>query len=287
MKTSLGQLSLKYIGPKIWSNIPENLKSSSPHSFGKKYKKVLLSCQASCWSSLYMLVTFCNIALMPLFSLLSTSIITDPTPVHKHAFPHCCLLLFYAYFTWRWFDAFITFITSCKTSSIKMWFVLAAGLAENLTQVVFRQPFVIQHVRTRFLNCEAWNFLFFIFFHHHVINDVKWCYSLRLLYFLLLHSCYFVIWVAKMHDFKPYHTYSVYVCNCDMQIFCNLVTSHCYDLVASWQAFFCLQCCLKWEQGVFARVLVTISQPTITKGFVWILQDITQCYPGFRLIFFV
>jgi len=25
-----------------------------------------------------------------------------------------------------------------------MWFVLAAGLAENLTQVVFRQPFVIQ-----------------------------------------------------------------------------------------------------------------------------------------------
>ena len=48
MKTSLGQLSLKYIGPKIWSNIPENLKSSSPYSFGKKYKKVLLSCQILC-----------------------------------------------------------------------------------------------------------------------------------------------------------------------------------------------------------------------------------------------
>jgi len=30
MKTSLGQLSLKYTGPKIWSNIPENLKSFSP-----------------------------------------------------------------------------------------------------------------------------------------------------------------------------------------------------------------------------------------------------------------
>jgi len=39
MNTSLGQLSLKYIGPKIWSNIPEKLKSSSPYSFGKKYKK--------------------------------------------------------------------------------------------------------------------------------------------------------------------------------------------------------------------------------------------------------
>ena len=50
---------------------------------------------------------------------------------------------------------FITFITSCKTSSIIIWFVLAAGLADNLTQVVFRQPFVIQHDRTRFLSCET------------------------------------------------------------------------------------------------------------------------------------
>ena len=59
---------------------------------------------------------------------------------------------------------FITFVTSCETSSIKIWFVLAAGLAENLTQVVFRQPPVIQHVRTRFLSCETWNFLFFYIF---------------------------------------------------------------------------------------------------------------------------
>jgi len=34
----------------------------------------------------------------------------------------------------------IAFITSCKTSSIKIWFVLAAGLAEKLTQVVFATP---------------------------------------------------------------------------------------------------------------------------------------------------
>jgi len=45
---------------------------------------------------------------------------------------------------------FLTFITTCKTSSINIWLVLAAGLTENLTQVVFRQPFVIEHVRTRF-----------------------------------------------------------------------------------------------------------------------------------------
>ena len=65
---------------------------------------------------------------------------------------------------------FITFSTTCKTSSIKIWFVLAAGLAENLTQVVFRQLFVIQKVRTRFLSCETRNFLFFIFFHHYITN---------------------------------------------------------------------------------------------------------------------
>jgi len=50
---------------------------------------------------------------------------------------------------------FITFINTCKTPSIKIWFVLTAGLAENLTQVVFRHPFVIQHVRTRLLSCET------------------------------------------------------------------------------------------------------------------------------------
>jgi len=48
MKTSLGQLSLKCIGPKLWSKIPENLKFSSPYTFGKQYKNVLLSCQNFC-----------------------------------------------------------------------------------------------------------------------------------------------------------------------------------------------------------------------------------------------
>jgi len=36
--------------------------------------------------------------------------------------------------------------------------VLATGLADNMTQVIFRQPFVIQQVRTRLLNSETWNF---------------------------------------------------------------------------------------------------------------------------------
>jgi len=40
------------------------------------------------------------------------------------------------------------FFTTYKTSSIKIWFALATGLAESLTHVVFTQPCVIQHVRT-------------------------------------------------------------------------------------------------------------------------------------------
>jgi len=48
MKMSPGQLSIKYIGFKMWSDIPENYQFLSPYSFGKQYEKVLLSCQNSC-----------------------------------------------------------------------------------------------------------------------------------------------------------------------------------------------------------------------------------------------
>ena len=43
---------------------------------------------------------------------------------------------------------FLTFFTTCQTPSIKILYVLAIRPAENLTRVVFRQPFVIQYVRT-------------------------------------------------------------------------------------------------------------------------------------------
>jgi len=36
IKASMGQLSLKYIDPKIWSDIPEDLKSLTPYTFGKQ-----------------------------------------------------------------------------------------------------------------------------------------------------------------------------------------------------------------------------------------------------------
>ena len=109
MKTSLGQLSLKYIGPKIWSNIPEKLKSSSPYSFGKQHKKVLLSCQTSCWSSFYNLSHSVKLRWCHCFpSYLPLWLLTPPT-IHRHAFTHCFCCCFYAYFTWRWFGAFCYF----------------------------------------------------------------------------------------------------------------------------------------------------------------------------------
>jgi len=39
-------------------------------------------------------------------------------------------------------------------------------------------------------------FLMFLFSHQHEIN----LWSLIALFFLLLHPCYFVIWVTKMHE---------------------------------------------------------------------------------------
>jgi len=66
---SLGQLSLKYIGPKIWSDIPENMKSFSPLFIWKQHKNVLLYKLAKIPIDIcFMLVTFYNIVLMPLFS---------------------------------------------------------------------------------------------------------------------------------------------------------------------------------------------------------------------------
>jgi len=79
---------------------------------------------------------------------------------------------------------FVTFFITCETSSIKNWF--APGLAENLTQMVFRQPFVIQHVRTRSLNCETWNFwCFYILINMNLICDL-WCYCFPPAAFVLL-----------------------------------------------------------------------------------------------------
>jgi len=134
------------------------------------------------------LATFCSIVLMPIFSILSLPLqLLTPPPVHRHDFPSLFfVVVFYGYFTWRWFDAFfLTFLQLVKRFQLKNWFVLAIGLTESLTQVVFRQPFVIQHVRTRSLNCETWNFwYFYILINMKWICDL-WCYCFSLAAFVL------------------------------------------------------------------------------------------------------
>jgi len=58
LTTFLDQLSSKYIGPKVLSNIFENLESLSPYLFGKQYRNVLLSSEKSCGFSFHMLSIF-------------------------------------------------------------------------------------------------------------------------------------------------------------------------------------------------------------------------------------
>jgi len=71
-----------------------------------------------------------------------------------------------------------------------------SGLAENLTHMVFRQPFVIQTCYNTIINLLKLKFLMFLYSRQHEIN---FC-CLMLLCFLLLHSCYLVILVTKIHE---------------------------------------------------------------------------------------
>jgi len=181
MKTSLGQLSWKNIVPKIWSDILEKLKSFSTYSFRKQYKNVLLSCRNSCWSSFYMLVSsaiLCWRSSCP-SNHLPLQLLSSP-PVHWHAFIPEFFVVFL--FILPDFDSILfllLFLLLVKRLPLKNWFVLATGLAENLTQLVFCQPFVIQHVRTRSLYCETWN---------------VWC------FYILINGSFHAKWANVIHQ---------------------------------------------------------------------------------------
>jgi len=72
---------------------------------------------------------------MPLFFLLSTSIVTHP-PLYIGMFlPTVFVVVCMLISPDVDLTLFVTFIATCRMSSIKIWFVLPAGLAENLTQV--------------------------------------------------------------------------------------------------------------------------------------------------------
>jgi len=163
-----------YAGLKIWYDNFENLKYFSAYSFGKQYKNVLLSCQISCWSSFYMLVTFCNVLLMPLFYLYSCSV--QPLYIGM-LFPHCFLLFFLLVFPD--FDSmhFVTFYYLWNVFNSKL--VCASNRAGwELNPSGLSPTFVSQHVRTRSLNCENENFwCFYILINMKLLCDL-WCYRI-------------------------------------------------------------------------------------------------------------
>jgi len=123
---------------------------------------------------------FYNIVLVPHFSFTYIFHLYSCLPqplVHRHAFfPLLFVVVLFTYFIWRWFDAFCYFSFSAyEASSIKNWFLLATGLAENCTHMVFHQPFVVQCVRTWLLTWGNWSFwCFYVLITMKLIFD-PWC----------------------------------------------------------------------------------------------------------------
>ena len=94
---------LKSIGPKIWSDIPENLKFLSPYPFGKQYKSVRYLTQIPIDFRFICLVTFLWFCFdAPLFPYVFTSTVARPHPFlrsippfmfYSHYFLFCLLIL--------------------------------------------------------------------------------------------------------------------------------------------------------------------------------------------------
>ena len=95
MKTSLSKLSSKYICPKIWSDIPKNLKSLSPFSFEKQYKNVLISANIPTDFHFICLSLFCNIVPCPYFlvDLLPLQLLTQSHCKQKSFLSFLCFIL--------------------------------------------------------------------------------------------------------------------------------------------------------------------------------------------------
>ena len=96
-KSYLGQLSgfYVYIGPKFWSENPENLKSLLSSSFGKQYKTSYSFANMSVGSSLTCLFhLYVPLYSVPILSLIPFTLpdAQPALPAHGHAF---CILSFF------------------------------------------------------------------------------------------------------------------------------------------------------------------------------------------------
>ena len=141
-KTSLDPFLLKYIAPKIWSEILGKLISLSPYANGKNTE---LTCYLSefpvdfrhvsvkmCWCPFVSLPSFTSTDAYP----------TKPLDIGMLLPSVFCL---FTHFISRWLDAYCYFSFITREISIKNWFVPPTGLVERLTHfLLFCQPFVIQ-----------------------------------------------------------------------------------------------------------------------------------------------
>lgn len=141
MKTPLGQLSSTCVGTKLWSEIPENLKSHSGYSFGKQYKKSYALTNMPL-DFFHMLVPFFNNFVYnasPLRNIPFTFLIAHPTPLL------CIGILFTFSISLLCFVTILSdvmiFVTSFETQSIWDRFVAKLGLTEYVKFKVFCQPF--------------------------------------------------------------------------------------------------------------------------------------------------
>ena len=82
--------------------------------------------------------------------------------------------------------------------------MLATGLAEKLIHMVVRQPFVIQHVKTRSLTCENLKFLMFLYSHQMKLFLPFYVVVFPLDAFMLLHGLsHKNAWITHYHFTNP------------------------------------------------------------------------------------
>jgi len=154
-ETPLGQSPSKYIGPKIWPDIRDNLKSFPPYSFGKQFKNVRQSCKIPVDFSFICLSLFRNIVLMFLYSLISsTSTVAQPIPQHigmisSHGFLLFCLLVLSDVDSMR----FLTFLSLLVKSLNKNNLCWQRGWLRISPTWSFANPLWFKHAGTQSSIC--------------------------------------------------------------------------------------------------------------------------------------
>jgi len=185
-----------YVGPKICSDISENLTSLSLIHLENNTKTSCYTANILVDFRLPMLL-FCSTLfsahLFPCFLPLQFL-----TPLHiRMLIPLCfcgCCFVYLSYLTLSMH--FVTLLLfTCETSSIKNYFVQATSVGWAFDPYGL-SPTLCDSTMLKHISLLNLKFLMFLYSHQHPIN---FCF-LILFFSLLLHLCCFVIWVMKKHE---------------------------------------------------------------------------------------